>query len=75
METPAREDTFTDAPRKLSHSEARMEQLVYWSRKTIPERLAAAAALTRRMKEMRGITQGRQDEQEADFTPSRIRRR
>jgi hypothetical protein len=60
------------APRKLTHHEARMEQLLYWSRKTIPERLAAATALSRRMYKMRGINI---DEQEADFTPSRIRRR
>ncbi len=59
-------------PRKLSHRDARMEQLLYWSRKSIPERLAAATALTRRLYEMRGIPY---DEPEADFTPSRVRRR
>jgi len=60
------------APRKLTHPQARMEQLLYWSRKSIPERLAAATALTRRLYRMRGI---HLDEQEADFTPSRVRRR
>jgi hypothetical protein len=49
-----------------------MEQMLYWSRKSIPERLAAATALTRRMYRMRGIDL---DEQEADFTPGRVRRR
>jgi hypothetical protein len=60
------------APRKLTHEQARMEQLLYWSKKTIPERLAACAALTRQLYEMRGIEI---DEREADFTPSRISRR
>ncbi len=54
------------APRKLTHHQARMEQLLYWSRKSIPERLAAATALTARMYKMRGISI---DEQEADLTP------
>jgi hypothetical protein len=66
------EDPTIFAPRKLTHPQARMEQLLYWSRKSIPERLAAATALTRRMYRMRGIDI---DEQEADFTPSRVRRR
>ena len=48
-----------------------MEQLLYWSRKSIPERLAAATELTRRMYRMRGIDI---DERKADFTPSRVRR-
>jgi hypothetical protein len=64
-------DTFS-APRKLTHHQARMEQLLYWSRKTIPERLAAATALTERMQRMRGI---QIVEHEADFTPCRIPRR
>ncbi len=59
-------------PRKLSHEEARREQLLYWSRKTIPELLAAMTALTRRMYLMRGIDI---DEFKADFTPRRIPRR
>jgi CRP-like cAMP-binding protein len=61
-----------DFPRKLSHAQARIEQLRYWSTKSIPERLAAATALTRRMYEMRGINI---DERKADFTPSRVPRR
>jgi hypothetical protein len=60
------------APRRLTHHQARMEQLLYWSGKSIPQRLAAATALTKRMYQMRGIAI---DEQEADFTPSRVRRR
>jgi hypothetical protein len=60
------------APRKLSHPQARMEQLLYWSRKSIPERLAAMTALTRPMYRMRGIDV---DELKADLTPSRVRRR
>jgi hypothetical protein len=71
METPTTDGAWLSGPRKLSHEEARMEQLVYWSRKSIPERLEAAAALTRRMKQMRGIPY---DEQETDLTPSRVRR-
>jgi hypothetical protein len=57
--------------RKLSHDEARMEQHIYWSRKTVAERLAAMTELTRRMYKMRGIDI---DERKTDFTPSRVRR-
>jgi hypothetical protein len=60
------------APRKLTHHQARLEQHLYWSRKSIPERLAAATALTTRMYRMRGI---HITEQETDFTPRRARRR
>jgi hypothetical protein len=60
------------APRRLTPHQARMEQLLYWSEKSIPERLAAATDLTRRMYKMRGIAI---DEREADLTPSRVRRR
>jgi hypothetical protein len=60
------------APRKLTQHQARMEHLLYWSGKSIPERLAAMTALTRRMYKMRGIDL---DERNADFTPSRVRRR
>ena len=65
------DDPFA-APRKLTHEQARMEQLIYWSKKTIPERLAACAALTKRLYQMRGIEI---DERKADFTPSRVPRR
>ena len=71
METSVIEGVPLPAGRKLRYHEARMEDLVYWSRKSIPERLAAAASLTRRMYQMRGIAY---DEQEADFTFSRVRR-
>ena len=60
------------APRKLTHLQARMEQLNCWSGKSIPERLAAMTSLTRRMYLMRGIDI---DERKADFTVSRVRRR
>jgi hypothetical protein len=66
------EDPTTLAPRKLTRDQARMEQHLYWSRKTIPERLAAATALNERMYKMRGIDI---NERKADFTPSRVRRR
>jgi hypothetical protein len=60
------------APRKLTHAQARMEQRLYWSRKSMAERLAAMTALTRRMYRMRGIDL---DEFKTDLTPSRVRRR
>jgi hypothetical protein len=60
------------APRKLTHHQARMEHLLYWSRKSISERLAAATTLTQRMYRMRGIDL---DELKADLTPRRVRRR
>jgi hypothetical protein len=57
--------------RKLTRDEARMEQHLYWSRKSVPERLAAATELTRRLYSIRGIDL---DERKADFTPSRVPR-
>ncbi len=66
------DDDAIGAPRKLTHEQARMEQLVYWCKKTMPERLAAMTALTNRLYRMRGIEI---DERKADFTPSRIPRR
>ena len=71
-QTPASEGAAFEGARKLSYREARLEQLVFWSRKSVAERLAAMTALTRRMVEMRGIAY---DEREADFTVSRVRRR
>ena len=71
MERPTTEVAARSGPRKLSHEEARMEQLLYWSTKSVSERLAAMTELTRRMYRMRGIDI---DERKADFTPSRIRR-
>ena len=60
------------APRKLTHEQARMEQLIYWSRKSIPERLAGMTALTKRLHHMRGVEV---DGLGADFNPRRIPRR
>jgi hypothetical protein len=60
------------APRKLTHLQGKAEQRLYWSGKSIPERLAAMTALTKRMYLMRGIDI---DEFKADFTVSRVRRR
>jgi hypothetical protein len=59
-------------PRKLTREAGKMEQRLYWSRKSIPERLVAMTELTRRMYKMRGIDL---DERKADFTVSRVRRR
>jgi hypothetical protein len=60
------------APRKQTHTQGQMEQLIYWRGRTIPERLAAATALTRRMYKMRGIDL---DAFETDFSPRRVSRR
>ena len=59
------------APRKLTHEQARMEQRLYWSGKSMSERLAAATELTKRLYRVRGIDL---DERKADFTPGRVRR-
>ncbi len=59
-------------PRKLTHLQAKMEQRLYWSGKSVAERLAAMTDLTRRMYRMRGISL---DEYETDLTPRRVRRR
>ncbi len=66
------EEAHPLTPRKLSHAEARMEQLLYWQTKTVAERLAASYDLTRRMYRMRGISL---DESKTDLTPSRVSRR
>jgi hypothetical protein len=71
MEAFPSEYELSFAPRKLSRGEAKLEQRLYWSGKSIPERLAAATELTRRLYRMRGIDI---DEHEADFTPRRVRR-
>jgi len=60
------------APRKLTHDQARAEQRLYWSRMTVPERLAAAAALTKRLYKMRGIDL---DEHPSDLIARRVSRR
>lgn len=58
-------------PRKLNFEQARQEQRAYWAAKSMPERLAAAAALTERMYRMRGVDP---DEWKADWTVRRVRR-
>jgi hypothetical protein len=60
------------APRKLSREDARVEQHLYWSGKSMAERLAASAELTKRLYRMRGIDL---DERKTDFVVSRVRRR
>ena len=55
--------------RKLTHAEARMEQRLYWSGKSVAERLAAMTELTRRMYRMRGIDL---DEFQTDVTARRV---
>ncbi len=62
----------TWAPRKLTHAQARLEQLRDASRMSIPERLAAVKALTERMYKLQKIDF---NEREADFTPHRVPRR
>lgn len=57
--------------RRLSHEEARLEQLRYWAGKSIAERLAAGTELTERLYRMRGIDR---NERKADFSVSRVRR-
>ena len=59
------------SPRKLTREQARMESLLYWSKKTVAERLEASEVLTRRLLQMRGIDR---DDAETDWTPSRVRR-
>jgi hypothetical protein len=66
------EDMSHLTPRKLTHEQARMEQRIYWSKKSFSERLAAMTELTKRMNAMRGIFI---DEQNPDLTPRRVRRR
>ena len=60
------------APRMLNREQARMEQHLYWSTRTVEERLHAMTELTRRMCRMRGIDR---DERKTDFSPSRVSRR
>lgn len=61
-----------DAPRKLTHEQARAEQRAHWARMSPEERLAAAAETAKRGYELRGV---RLDEQEAAFAPCRLHRR
>ena len=63
---------FWDAPRRLTHEEGRAEQRLYWSKKTMAERIAAATELTRQLLAYRGIDI---DQQAADLTPRFVSRR
>jgi hypothetical protein len=72
METQDGSASSDWTPRRLTHAEARREQLLYWASKSIPERLAAMTALNERMRVMRGE---RIDEQKPDLTPRRVPRR
>ena len=65
------EDADDLRPRKLTHEQARAEQRRYWSKKSIPERLAAMTALNKRMREMRGVFI---DEDKPDWNPRWVRR-
>jgi hypothetical protein len=65
------EDADDLTPRKLTHEQARAEQRLYWSKKSIPERLAAMTALNKRMRGMRGIFL---DESKPDWNPRWVRR-
>ncbi|MEO7028496.1 MAG: type II toxin-antitoxin system VapC family toxin [Acidobacteriaceae bacterium] len=57
---------------ELSAYDAAYLDLASRTGKSMPERLAAATELTKRLNRMRGIDL---DERKADFTPSRVRRR
>ena len=64
--------SWQTAQRKLTHLQARTEQRLYWSQKSPADRIAAAAALTKRSYAMLGIDL---DERKTDLTPSRVSRR
>jgi hypothetical protein len=64
-------EEWNSAPHKVTHDEARLEQLRYWAGKTVQERLEAADALTLRMLRLRGIDR---DELKADWTVRRVSR-
>jgi len=63
--------TFTGA-RKLTREQARLEEALYWSTKTIAERIAAARELTTHLYRMRGIDV---DREHTGFTVRRVPRR
>lgn len=58
--------------RRLTHEQACAERRLYWSRKSVAERLAAATALTERLYKMRGIDV---HERKADFSSRFVSRR
>lgn len=66
------DDTQAWTPRKLTREQARLEQRIYWSSKSVAERLAAMTALTERLHKMRGIDI---HEQQADLRPRFVPRR
>ena len=66
------EKVVQSPPRMLTRHASRMEQHLYWSQKSVPERLAGAAELTKRLYRLRGIDL---DEQTTDLTPRRVSRR
>lgn len=72
MDGSLSEGANNSAPRKLTREQAKMEQRLYWSQKSIPERLAAMTALNKRMNAVRGIVI---DEQNPDLSARRVRRR
>lgn len=61
----------TWAPRKLTHDQARQEQLDYAATLTVPQRLQAMTELNQRMYRMRGIDLA---DSETDWTVTRVRR-
>jgi hypothetical protein len=71
VEPTVQDPTTAWTARKLSHADARREQLLYWRTKSIPECLAAMTALTQRMQALRGSAA---QEQQADLIPRRVRR-
>jgi len=61
------EDAEALKPRKPTREQAKIEQRLYWSQKSIPERLAAMTALNKRMREVRGVFI---DEDKPDWNPA-----
>lgn len=62
---------WNSAPHRVTHEEARLEQLRYWAGKTVEERLEAGDALTVRLLKLQGIER---NEVEADRTVRRVPR-
>jgi len=55
--------------RKFTYAETRAELRLYWSKKTVQERLAAMTEVTRRLQRMRGLDV---EALNADGTVSRV---
>jgi hypothetical protein len=64
------DDPFS-APRKLTHEQARIEHLRYWSTKTVEERLAGMTALNREVLIKKGLDP---DKVEWDWNPRMVTR-